>query len=136
MKLPIVAIVGRPNVGKSSLFNFLAERRISIVDPTAGVTRDRVGTPLMVGDQYCELVDTGGMGIVDSDNLTEDVERQIQIAVDEAEVVIFVVDIREGVVPLDEHVADRLRILNKPIIFVANKADETKIDEGASDLYR
>lgn len=136
MKLPIVAIVGRPNVGKSSLFNLLAERRISIVDPTAGVTRDRIGTPLLVGDQYCELVDTGGMGIQDKDNLTGDIERQIQIAVNEAAVILFVVDVREGAQPLDEHVAERLRVADKPIVFVANKADDPKLDVAASDLYR
>jgi GTP-binding protein len=136
MKLPIVAIVGRPNVGKSSLFNLLAERRISIVDPTAGVTRDRIGTPLLVGDQYCELVDTGGMGIQDKDNLTGDIERQIQIAVNEAAVILFVVDVRDGAQPLDEHVAERLRVANKPVIFVANKADEPKLDVGTSDLFR
>ena len=136
MKLPIVAIVGRPNVGKSSLFNLLAERRISIVDPTAGVTRDRIGTPLLVGDQYCELVDTGGMGIQDKDNLTGDIENQIRIAVKEAAVILFVVDIRDGAQPLDEHVAERLRVANKPVIFVANKADEIKLDLAASDLFR
>src|SRR5688572_22132815 len=102
MALPIVAIVGRPNVGKSALFNWLAGRRISIVDPTAGVTRDRVSTVFSVGERFCELVDTGGMGIQDIDNLTEDVEKQIQHAIDAAAVVVFVVDVREGVVALDE----------------------------------
>src|ERR1041384_4350471 len=89
MPLPVVAIVGRPNVGKSSLFNWLAGRRISIVDPTPGVTRDRVSTPIVIGDRYIELVDTGGMGIQDKDNLTEDVEQQIRVALDEAAVVLF-----------------------------------------------
>ena len=101
MPLPLVAIVGRPNVGKSSLFNWLAGRRISIVDPTAGVTRDRVATVVEVEDRFFELVDTGGMGIQDSDNLTEDVENQITHAIDAAAVVLFVVDIRDGTVPLD-----------------------------------
>jgi GTP-binding protein len=136
MPLPIVAIVGRPNVGKSSLFNWLAGRRISIVDPTAGVTRDRVGTVIPIGDRYCELVDTGGMGIQDVDNLTEDVERQIQHAIDSAAVVLFLVDVRDGVVPLDEEVARRLRTLGKPTIFVANKADTDKIAGNAADFYR
>src|SRR5271168_1147496 len=95
MSLPIVAIVGRPNVGKSSLFNWLAGRRISIVDPTAGVTRDRVSTVIEIDDRYCELMDTGGMGIQDVDNLTADVERQINVAIDSAAVVVFLVDIRE-----------------------------------------
>src|SRR5947207_3691042 len=98
MKLPQVVIVGRPNVGKSSLFNWLAGRRIAIVDPTAGVTRDRVGTLIPIGKRYVELTDTGGMGIDDVDNLTAEVERQIQIAIDLADIVLFVVDGRDGLV--------------------------------------
>jgi GTP-binding protein len=136
MKFPVVAIVGRPNVGKSSLFNMLAGKRISIVDPTAGVTRDRVGYTLEVGDGFVELMDTGGMGIQDMDNLTDDVERQIRVAMEQASVVLFVVDMRAGVTPLDEVVAERLRRLSKPVIFVANKADEPKIDAGVGDLFR
>jgi GTP-binding protein len=127
MPLPIVAIVGRPNVGKSALFNWLAGRRISIVDPTAGVTRDRVSTIVQAGDRFIELMDTGGMGIQDADNLTEDVEQQIQYALDSAAVVLFVVDVRDGIVPLDEEVATRLRTINKPVVFTANKADTEKL---------
>ena len=78
MPVPQIAIVGRPNVGKSSLFNWLAGRRIAIVDPAPGVTRDRLAAPINVGDRYLEIIDTGGMGIEDVDNLTRDVERQIQ----------------------------------------------------------
>jgi len=136
MKLPVVAIVGRPNVGKSSLFNMLAGKRISIVEPTAGVTRDRITYTVEVGDRFVELMDTGGMGIIDHDNLTDDVERQIRLAIEQAAVVLFVVDMRDGVMPLDEHVAKKLRGLNKPVIFVANKADEEKIDVNVGDLFR
>ena len=136
MPLPVVAIVGRPNVGKSSLFNMLAGRRISIVDPTAGVTRDRVSTVLDHDGRYFELMDTGGMGIKDADNLTADVERQINLAITAAAVVLFVVDVRDGVMPLDEDVAARLRVLNKPVIFVANKADDPKFDANVADLFR
>jgi GTP-binding protein len=136
MALPIVAIVGRPNVGKSSLFNWLAGRRISIVEPTAGVTRDRMATVLNIDDRYCELVDTGGMGIQDTDNLTEDVERQIRHAIDEAAVVLFLVDIRDGAMPLDQTVAERLRAVQKPVILVANKADDPKFESAATDFYR
>jgi GTPase len=136
MPLPIVAIVGRPNVGKSSLFNMLAGRRISIVDPTAGVTRDRVTTTVDVGDRFFDLTDTGGMGIVDVDNLTADVEKQITYALDSAAVILFVVDVRDGVVPLDQHVAERLRVMAKPVVFVANKADDDRQDIHASDVYR
>src|ERR1051325_4471980 len=92
MSVPQVAIVGRPNVGKSSLFNWLAGRRISIVDPTPGVTRDRITAPIQIGDRYIELTDTGGMGIEDADDLTNDVERQINLAIDRAGLLLFLVD--------------------------------------------
>ena len=101
MGLPQVAIVGRPNVGKSSLFNWLAGRRIAIVDPTPGVTRDRLTTPIHLGGRYFELTDTGGIGIEDIDQLTKDVERQITYAIDRAHIILFVVDARTGLVPLD-----------------------------------
>ncbi|MBX9584718.1 MAG: ribosome biogenesis GTPase Der [Gemmataceae bacterium] len=136
MSLPIVAIVGRPNVGKSALFNWLAGRRISIVDPTAGVTRDRVSTVVAAGERYFELVDTGGMGIQDADDLTEDVELQIQHALDAAAVVLFLVDVRDGMVPLDEEVARRLRAIDKPVIFAANKADTDKLAGLSGDFGR
>jgi len=136
MKLPVVAIVGRPNVGKSSLFNLLAGKRISIVDPTAGVTRDRITTTLEISERYFDLMDTGGMGIQDVDNLTDDVEHQIQVAIEQAAVVVFLVSVRDGVTPLDQTVAERLRVLNKPVVFCANKADEHSREYDAGDLYR
>lgn len=136
MPLPVVAIVGRPNVGKSALFNWLVGRRISIVEPTAGVTRDRVSTVLEAEGRYFELMDTGGMGVVDVDDLTADVERQIQTAIDMAALVLFVVDARTGVMPLDETVAARLRGVGKPLIFVANKVDDPKFEIASSDLFR
>src|SRR5437588_10473149 len=120
---PVVAIIGRPNVGKSSLFNALAGRRIAIVDPTAGVTRDRVSTLIKAGSRFFELIDTGGMGIRDEDNLTMQIEHQIEAAMEQAHVILFVVDARIGMTPLDEQVANRLRYVNKPIICVANKCD-------------
>src|SRR5437763_647034 len=136
MPVPLVAIVGRPNVGKSSLFNYLAGRRISIVDPTAGVTRDRVSTLLQSEDRYFELVDTGGIGIEDSDNLTADVDKQIQVAIDEAAVILFVVDVRAGVTSLDEEVNRRLRYVTKPILLIANKCDSPALEPQATDFYR
>jgi GTP-binding protein len=133
--LPIVAIVGRPNVGKSSLLNFLSGRRISIVDPTEGVTRDRVSTPIMVGTKSFELTDTGGYGVIDKDNLTADIERQIRLAVDEADLILFVVDTKVGMVPLDQTVADFLRDKNKPVLVVANKADGEKLAQQTAEFY-
>ena len=96
MGVPQVVIVGRPNVGKSSLFNWLAGKRIAIVDPTAGVTRDRVTYLLPLGGRFVELVDTGGMGGEDADNLDEHIESQIQTAIDSADVILLVVDTRTG----------------------------------------
>lgn len=136
MSVPIVAIVGRPNVGKSSLFNMLAGRRIAIVDPTAGVTRDRVSTLVQADSRYFELVDTGGMGIEDSDNLTAHVERQIDLAIEQAHVVLFVVDGKAGLAPLDEEVGRRLRYLNKPVLCVANKCDTENVDAQAAEFYK
>ncbi len=135
MPMGLVAIVGRPNVGKSSLFNCLARQRIAIVDPTAGVTRDRITTIIEAHDRYFELVDTGGMGIEDVDALTEEVEDQITLAIEEADVLVMVVDVREGVVPLDRRVADRLRQQQKPVILVANKADSEKHDTDAATFF-
>jgi GTP-binding protein len=136
MPLPQVAIVGRPNVGKSSLFNWLAGRRIAIVDPTAGVTRDRVGTPVQVGERWFELIDTGGLGVEDVDNLTAEIEKQIERAIEAAALVLFVVDARDGVTALDEDVAQRLRRVEKPVICVANKCDAPELEPLASDFYR
>src|SRR5579872_100971 len=107
MPVPHVAIIGRPNVGKSSLLNWLARKRISVVEPTAGVTRDRVTYLMHVDDRYFELVDTGGIGIVDVDDLSADIERQIDTGIDEAALILFVVDGSAGPAALDRQVADR-----------------------------
>ena len=136
MPLPQIVIVGRPNMGKSSLFNWLAGKRLAIVDNTAGVTRDRM-TYLMCHDQrFFELVDTGGMGIEDVDNLTREIEDQIQVAIDSAAVVLFVVDMREGLAPLDNEVARRLRYVDVPVICVANKADNATLDSQGDEFYK
>lgn len=136
MAVPKIAIVGRPNVGKSSIFNWLAGHRVAIVDPTAGVTRDRVTYLVNEQDRYFELVDTGGIGITDSDDLSEDIERQIQVGIDEADLILFVVDGRMGVAHLDEEVAQRLRSIEKPKILCINKCDSTKTDDEAAQFFR
>lgn len=135
MGIPKVAIVGRPNVGKSSLLNWVAGRLLSVVDPTAGVTRDRVTWIVHEKNRYFELIDTGGIGIVDSDDLSADIERQIDIGLAECDLLLFVVDVKAGVTPLDQHVAMRLRKINKPALMVVNKCDSHKLDiEAASFL--
>lgn len=136
MAVPRVVIVGRPNVGKSSLLNWLAGLRIAIVEDRPGVTRDRVDYLMEYEDRFFELVDTGGIGINDEDKLSQHIEDQIQIAIDSADVILFVVDAREGLVTLDEEVARRLRHLSVPVICVANKADDRKFDDQAAEFYR
>jgi GTP-binding protein len=136
MPVPQVVIVGRPNVGKSSILNWMAGRRISIVDDKAGVTRDRVSYLMEERERFFELVDTGGIGIVDDDNLSKQVEEQIEAAIDSADVILFVVDTRTGVMPHDEVVAKRLRYVDKPIICVANKADADTLDSQADEFYK
>ena len=135
MIIPVVTIVGRPNVGKSSLLNCLAKRRISIVEPTSGVTRDRVSTEIQYKDYLFEVIDTGGMGVKDADGLTEEIEFQIEIALHKADVVLFVVDIRDGITPLDIMVAEKLRRVGKKVILVANKVDTPKLEYHVPDFH-
>jgi GTP-binding protein len=134
--IPQIAIVGRPNVGKSSLFNWLTGRRIAIVDPTPGVTRDRLAAPIQIDRRYVEMVDTGGMGIQDVDNLTKEVERQISSAIEQAALILFVVDARAGLVPLDEKVVERLRGVDKPVLLVVNKCDHPELEAHATEFHR
>ncbi len=136
MPVPQVAIIGRPNVGKSSILNWLAHKLVSVVDPTPGVTRDRVTYLMNEGDRYFELIDTGGIGIVDRDDLSEDVERQIQIGIDRADLILFVVDGKDGPMPLDQVVADRLRPINKPKLLVVNKCDSPRAVDDIPQFYR
>ena len=136
MPLPIIAIVGRPNVGKSSLFNMLAGRRTAIVEPTAGVTRDRITTICDINEKYFELVDTGGHGIVDRDDLSDHVERQIEYAIQKADIVLFVVDAREGLMPLDQNTAELLRPFHDRVRLVANKVDEPHMSAQTGEFIK
>ena len=120
---PTVALVGRPNVGKSSLFNALLKREIAITDARAGTTRDRILHPVVLCDKPCDLLDTGGIGVVDKQALEAEIEAQIQKAVHAATVLVLVVDSQEGLTPLDREVAARLRKLNRPLIVAANKSE-------------
>ncbi len=127
-KLPVVAIVGRPNVGKSSYFNAVLGRRVAIVDPMAGVTRDRISEEVAYRDRSFELIDTGGIGLFDEALLKSEIENQIAIALDLADAIIFLVDARDGRTPMDEEVAGRLRACGKPVVLVVNKIDSKALE--------
>jgi GTP-binding protein len=130
-----VAIVGRPNVGKSSLLNRVAGYRISIVEPTAGVTRDRVVIPVEHGGRVFELVDTGGIGLVDEVRLKDEVEAQIEKALAVAAVVVFLMDAKSGITPGDRLVADKLRRLKLPVVMAANKAESQSDEATGNEAY-
>jgi GTPase len=134
--LRTVAIVGRPNVGKSSLLNALVGRRISIVQDQPGVTRDRVTTPLEVAGKFVELVDTGGWGFEDPDQLTRQIHRQIELAVTSSDLVLFLVDCQAGLTGGDEEIAALLREWGGKIVLIANKADGPKADAAIADFAR
>jgi len=134
--MPVIAIVGRPNVGKSSLLNAMVGRRISIVQDMPGVTRDRISTPLKVGDRYVELVDTGGYGFIDPDQLTDHIKHQIELAMGRADLVLFIVDCQEGLTSADEEIASLLRRKSIKTVLIANKADGPKLDTSLAEFSR
>jgi GTPase len=131
----IVAIVGRPNVGKSTFFNRLIQRREAIVDSVSGVTRDRnYGKSEWNGKEF-SVIDTGGY-IKGSDDIFEaEIRRQVELAIDEADVIVFVVDVEEGITPMDEEVAKLLRKITKPVLLVVNKVDNAMREKDAIEFY-
>ena len=126
MSKPVVAIVGRPNVGKSTLFNVLAGERISIVKDTPGVTRDRIYADVSWLDKAFTLIDTGGIEPDSDDIILSQMREQAQIAIDTADVIMFITDVRQGLVDADEKVANMLRRSKKPVVLVVNKVDDFK----------
>ncbi len=135
MSKPIVAIVGRPNVGKSTLFNALAGRRISIVQETPGVTRDRIYVDVEWLDKRFTMIDTGGIEPESGDIILSQMREQAQIAIDTADVILFLTDVRQGLVDADSKVADMLRRSKKPVILAVNKVDNQKFDMDVYEFY-
>ena len=133
MSRPVVAIVGRPNVGKSTLFNALAGEKISIVKDTPGVTRDRIYADVTWLDKEFTLIDTGGIEPDSKDIILSQMREQAQIAIDTADVIIFITDVKQGLVDADSKVADMLRRSGKPVVLVVNKVDN--FDKYMTDVY-
>jgi len=133
-RLPVIAIVGRQNVGKSSILNAMAGRRVAIVDPKPGVTRDRVNVVVERDGAAFELVDTAGIGLEKDDRFFESVERQIRFAIERADLIIFLVDALSGLIPRDREIARRLRKAGKEVLLVANKADTPRVDERLPEM--
>ena len=133
MSKPVVAVVGRPNVGKSTLFNALAGERISIVKDTPGVTRDRIYADVNWLDYHFTMIDTGGIEPDSSDIILSQMREQAQIAIDTADVIVFITDVRQGLVDADSKVADMLRRSKKPVVLVVNKVDN--FDKFMPDVY-
>lgn len=122
---PIVAVVGRPNVGKSSFFNYIAGKRISIVEDTPGVTRDRIYTDVEWRGRKFTMIDTGGIEPKTDDNILTQMKYQAELAMDSADVIVFMVDMKDGVTAADYEVAKMLRKTGKPIVLIVNKVDKT-----------
>lgn len=136
MSKPIVAIVGRPNVGKSTLFNQIGKRRVSIVDDMPGVTRDRIYMDAEWLNHTFTMIDTGGIEFEDNDHILTSMRQQALVAMEEADVIIFVVDGRAGVTSADEEVARVLRNTKKPVILAVNKIDSPRLEAEVYEFYQ
>ncbi|HKI68579.1 MAG TPA: GTPase, partial [Verrucomicrobiae bacterium] len=134
----LIAIVGRPNVGKSALFNRIAGRRIAIVHDRPGVTRDRVSAEVEWGGRAFTLVDTGGIGLLRGEKADDVIIKaaieQVDLAIESASVIIFVVNVQEGIVPLDREVAEKLRRSGKAVLVAVNKVDTSRAEKGADEF--
>ena len=135
MSKPIVAIVGRPNVGKSTLFNQIGKQRVSIVDDMPGVTRDRIYLDAEWLGHAFTMIDTGGIELDESDHILKSMRQQAQIAMEEADVILFVVDGRAGLTTADEEVGHLLRSTKKPVVLAVNKVDSPEREMDMYEFY-
>ena len=135
MTKPIVAIVGRPNVGKSTLFNRLVGKRLAIIEDEPGTTRDRLYSDIDWKDSSLTLIDTGGLVPVPPSELAQQVKEQVEVAIEEADSIIFLVDVLDGVTHMDREIAEMLRRCDKPIMLAANKADNERRSLDAAEFY-
>ncbi len=135
MSKPIVAIIGRQNVGKSTLLNRLTGKRIAITEDLPGTTRDRIFASVSWQGAEFTIVDTGGLEPKPQSALARMVKGQVEVAISDADLIVFLVDVRDGVTPLDQEIAGMLRRANKPIVLVANKADNTVLEAQAAEFY-
>jgi len=136
MTKPIIAVVGRPNVGKSTLFNRLAGRRVAIVEDLPGTTRDRVYSDIVWKDQGFTLVDTGGLELSPETNISEKIKEQVEVAVEEADAIIMLVDVKDGLTIPDQEIAETLRRSQKPVVLAVNKCDNEERVNQAFDFFQ
>ena len=134
----VIAIVGRPNVGKSALFNRIARRRVAIVHDRPGVTRDRLSAEVEWQGRPFMLVDTGGIGLLKGeqggDDFAQEIVTQVQVALDDVDIILFVVSVQEGVLPMDLEVSSMLRAADKPVLLIINKVDTAAHDCGVDEF--
>ena len=134
MRRPVVALVGRPNVGKSTIFNRLVGKKISIIEDTPGITRDRIYGTVNFENKSFHLIDTGGIDLAD-EHFNDEIKVQAELAIDEADIVLFVVDGKEGLTSNDYVVRDILMKSNKKVIVVINKCDSKESKDNMYDFY-
>ena len=136
MAAPLVAIVGRPNVGKSTLFNRLVGQSLAIVSDIPGTTRDRLSSKVLWGDRSFILVDTGGLEAEPTSDLWEEIEAQVEAAMEEADAIVFLTDVMSGITPADREIAQSLRQREKPVLLAVNKVDNARREQEAVEFYQ
>jgi len=133
---PIIAIVGRANVGKSTLFNRLLGKAVAIVEDLPGTTRDRIFGDALLSEREVTLVDTGGLEMRPGSSLVEKVKEQVEAAIAEADIIVFITDVQDGLLPTDWEIAEKLRRSSKPVVLIANKADNPRLENQVADFVR